>query len=240
MKKTNITIPVSQEHELKGFVLRDESFKGKRPVVLVLHGWTSSTRRFPERVTPLINMGYVCVMSDMRGHGNTGYDLAPFSRKDHLDDCISAYDYIKKIDDIDLDNISVLGSSYGSYLATLLSTKRDIKRLILSSPAQYQDEMFDEPQLAQDAEERRQYRLKSHSERDNKALKAVKEFKGNILVIEAENDEQVPSQVAKDYVKVGGKKVTHVLIKDADHPFYKGDTNQVMINELENWFKELE
>src|SRR5690606_32989007 len=155
------------DEKLKGFVLRDESFTGKRPVVLVLHGWTSSTRRFPERVEPLVKMGYVCLLFDMRGHGATGYELAKYSRKDHLDDCLAAYDFIATLEDVDITAISVMGSSYGGYMAVLLTGKRPIKKLILLAPAQYQNKMFTEPQLAQDEQERRVYRLQHHTPEDN-------------------------------------------------------------------------
>lgn len=239
MTKTDITIPTTNNEKLKGFVLRDESFTGKRPVVLVLHGWTSSTRRFPERIDPLIKMGYVCVLFDMRGHGNTGYELAQYSRKDHLDDCLSAYDYISELEDVDTDNISVLGSSYGGYMAVLVTEKRPVKNLILLAPAQYQNEMFTEPQLAQDEEERRQYRLQHHSPEDNHALAVIHNFKGKILLIQPELDEQVPAQVVSDYLEAMTTDHTHKIIKGADHSFYNGDTNQQMISEIEKWFRKL-
>jgi len=237
MTRTNITIPTANNEKLKGFDLRDESFTGKRPVVLVLHGWTSSTRRFPERIDPLIKMGYVCVMFDMRGHGNTGYELAKYSRKDHLDDCLAAYDYISKLENVDTDNISVLGSSYGGYMAVLVTEKRPVKNLILLAPAQYQNEMFTEPQLTQDENERRQYRLQHHTPEDNHALAVIHNFKGKILLIQPELDEQVPAQVTSDYLEAMTADYSHKIIKGADHSFYNGDTNQQMISEIEKWFR---
>ncbi|NCN03889.1 MAG: alpha/beta fold hydrolase [Candidatus Pacebacteria bacterium] len=237
MIKTNIDISTTNNEKVKGFVLRDISFTGKRPVILVLHGWTSSTRRFPERVEPLLKMGYVCVMFDMRGHGNTGYELANYSRKDHLDDCLAAFDYISKSGNVDNDNISVLGSSYGGYMAVLLTEKRPIKNLILLAPAQYQNEMFTKPQLTQDEKERRQYRLQHHTPEDNHALAVIHNFKGKILLIQPELDEQVPAQVASDYLQAMNTNYTHKIIKGADHSFYNKDTNKQMISEVEKWFK---
>lgn len=238
MIKTDITIPTTNNEELKGFVIRDESFTGSRPVVLVLHGWTSSTRRFPERVEPLVRMGYVCVMFDMRGHGNTGYELAKYSRKDHLDDCLAAYDFLTTLGGVDTDNISVLGSSYGGYMAVLVTEKRPVKNLILLAPAQYQNEMFTESQLLQDENERRQYRLLQHTPLDNHALAIMHKFKGKVLLIQPELDEQVPAQVFTDYLNAMSTDHTHIIIKDADHSFYNGDTNAQMISEVEKWFRE--
>ncbi len=238
MTRTDITIPTTNREEIKGFALYDESFTGKRPVILVIHGWTSSTRRFPERIDPLLKIGYVCVMFDMRGHGNTGYELAKYSRKDHLDDCLAAYDYISKLDNIDVENISILGSSYGGYMAVLLTEKRPVKNLILLAPAQYQNEMFTDPQLTQDENERRQYRLQHHTPADNHALAVIHDFKGKILLIQPELDGQVPAQVASDYAEAMTTDYTHKIIKGADHSFYNGDTNQQVILEIEKWFRQ--
>jgi pimeloyl-ACP methyl ester carboxylesterase len=243
MTHTPIEIPTNDDTPLKGLVLRDKLFPGNRPVVLVIHGWKSSYSGFPELVKPLVEMGYVCVVFDLRGHGQTGGDLRKYSRSDHLNDSISAYDFVKTLDSVDVGNISVLGLSYGSYLACLLTTKRFVKNLVLCSPAQYQDEMFDEPQLAQNKKERRLYRLRPHGPQDNQALKAVEDFlldnSRNMLIVEAEQDEQVPAQVVRDYVSVAGKRAVHVVIKGADHSFHNPGTNDLMIESLQRWFSEL-
>ncbi len=237
MQRNDITIPTTHNERLRGFVLRDESFTGKRPIVLVLHGWTSSTKRYPERIEPLVKMGYVCVMFGMRGHDTTGYELAHYSRKDHLDDCIAAYDFIPHLKDVDTSNISILGSSYGGYMAVLVTEKRPVSNLILLAPAQYQNEMFTQPQLTQDEEERKQYRLQHHTPEDNHALAVIHHFKGKILFIQPELDEQVPAQVASDYLEAINTDYTHKIIKGADHSFYTGNTNQQMISEVEKWFR---
>jgi dipeptidyl aminopeptidase/acylaminoacyl peptidase len=238
MKKIAVTIPTTNNEKLEGFVLRDESFTGKRPVVLVIHGWTSSTRRFPERVEPLVKMGYVCLLFDMRGHGVTGYELAKYSRKDHLDDCLAAYDFILTLEDVDTTAISVIGSSYGGYMAVLLTEKRPVKKLILLAPAQYQNEMFTEPQLAQDEQERRVYRLQHHTPEDNYALAVMNAFSGKVLLVEPELDAQVPPQVAQDYLEAILTDYDYHVIKGADHSFYNGKTNDEMIAVVKAWFKQ--
>lgn len=237
MRKLQVTIPTVHNERLKGFILGDGSFSGKRPAILVIHGWMSNAQRYIDRVVPLTKIGYLCLLFDMRGHGETGYDLSKYSRKDHLDDCLAAYDYLAKFDQVDVDNITVLGSSYGGYLAALVSQKRQVARLVLIAPAQYQDELFDQPKQDLDEVELREYRLQHHGIQQQHALKAACDFTGSILLIQPENDERLPAQVSNDWLKAGGDKITHVIIKGADHSFRKAGANERMISEVVDWIE---
>lgn len=207
--------------------------------VLVLHGWKSSLKRFPKRVAPLVEAGYTCLVFDMRGHGTTGGDLEEFSAQDHLDDCLAAYDFLAAQQGIDHDQISLLGSSYGGFLAILLSSKRKVANLILVAPSQYPDQDFEISNRTIPNPDLMQYRNQPHKPTDNRALQAVADFQGKILLIQPENDTQVPKQVFADYLAAGGTKVTHKLIQEADHSFYHGDTNQQMIETVSTWMESI-
>lgn len=237
MDVTRISIPTVDGEVLKGKTLRDSRFTGKRPVVIVLHGWTSSMDRYPERVGPLVEMGYIALLFDMRGHGETGNDPSKYSRKDHLDDCLAAFDFIKQVPNTDKNDISVFGSSYGGYLACLLTSKRPVRRLVLKAPAQYPDETFESPKPVARAQSVEQYRLEHHTLDDNIALKAIREFAGDLLFMECEKDEEVPKQVMDDYRSAITTKYDKVLLKGADHACHLPGTNQMMIDAMATWFK---
>lgn len=237
MQTTELQIPTTKGEFLQAQLLLDEKFTGKRPIILVIHGWTSSMRRFPERFQPIVEMGYMCLLFDMRGHGKTGGDLGTYSTKDHLDDCIAAYNFLCSQPNADLTHISVFGNSYGGYLAALVSAKVHVDHLVMSVPANYRDDHFLESHLHKDAEERRQWRMMEHTPEENKALAAVKQFSGDLLFVEAELDEQIPQQMLIDYRKYA-PKYDYVMIKGADHSCYNPGTNQLFINELTSWFKE--
>ena len=175
-------------------VLSNRDNTGKQPVLLVIHGWTSQMARYPERVENIVDMGYVAVLFDMRGHGETGGELDLLSLHDHLDDCVVAYDYAMSLDSVNTDNISVFGSSYGGYLASLLTAERRVDHLVLNVPADYPDDIIDKPAL-QRSKLTDIYRMKPHSPDDGKAFSAISNYKGDLLLIEAEKDEQVHPQV---------------------------------------------
>lgn len=237
MDVIRVSIPTTDGEILQGQVLRDPTFTGKRPVILVLHGWTSRMARYPERVKPLVDMGYIAVLFDMRGHGETGNDPSKYSRKDHLDDCLAAFDFIKQVPNTDKNDISVFGSSYGGYLACLLTSKRPVRRLVLKAPAQYPDGTFEEIKSIGRPKGVEQYRLEHHTKADNVALKAMSQYRGNLLLMECEKDEEVPKQVMDDYRSVITTEYDDVLLRGADHACKLPGTNQMMIDAMTRWFQ---
>lgn len=236
MTTQKIMINSAKGIKLAGLVLTNDKFTGKRPVVLVIHGWTSAMNRYPKRVAPLVEQGYTCLLFDMRGHGETGGELTTLSAQDHHEDCLAAYDYMLSMDNLDSNNISVFGSSYGGYQAALLTSKRTVHHLVLKAPAQYDDELFEVPDT-QRGEHTDNYRLQHHTPSDNMALKAINNFKGNILFIESEKDEQVPKQVMDDYREAITVKYDYELLIGADHACNVPGTEQKYIDAMAKWFE---
>lgn len=234
-----VTIKTTKDEVLKGMVLGKRMESGKQPVILVIHGWTSSMSRYPQRLAPALEQGYVCVFFDMRGHGETGGDLSQYSRKDHFDDCMAAYDFMIKLPNIDLDNIFVFGSSYGGYMASLLSEKRHVYNLILKAPAQYPDEGWEEPKLSQEKDQVGGYRLKHHTPEDNMALKAISKYQGRLLFLECEMDEQVPKQVMSDYREFITTKYDYELLEGSDHTCNLAGMNEKFIARMGAWLTKL-
>lgn len=237
MNKQTVTIPTNYSTELAGMVLTNPNGSDKQPAILVIHGWTSEMARYPERVEPEIEMGYTAVLFDLRGHGQTGGDLDTFSPHDHLNDCLAAYDYMLNLDTVDPNNISVFGSSYGGYLASLVSAERKVDHLLLSVPALYPDDIFDQPKL-QRSEQTTEYLKRVLQPGDNKALLAVHNFEGDLLLIEAEHDEQVHPQVMKNFRATAKDGYDYKLIEGADHSMKNPGTNEARIKIMANWFKE--
>jgi len=230
-----VTIKTTKGEVLKGVVSGQKVGGGKQPVILVIHGWTSSMSRYPDRLAPALEKGYVCVFFDMRGHGETGGDLSQYSRQDHFDDCLAAYDFMVKLPMVDLENIFVFGSSYGGYMASLLSEKRSVHNLILKAPAQYPDEGWDEPKLSQEKDTVGGYRLQHHTPEDNMALKSVSKYQGKLLFIECENDEQVPKQVINDYREFIPTKYDYEILEGSDHACQLPGMNEKFIEQMGKW-----
>jgi pimeloyl-ACP methyl ester carboxylesterase len=99
--------------------------KGK-PVLLLIHGGTASRRSW-DLVTPALRANYRVIAVDMRGHGqspapDSGYSAVQLSA-----------DVNRVIDELALDQITVVGHSLGGMAAIFLAAhRRDVvRRLVL-------------------------------------------------------------------------------------------------------------
>ena len=67
------------------------------------------------------------------------------SREDNLHDVLAAYDLLRGQPAVDDQAIAVVGSSYGGYLAAILTSRRRVRWLGLRAPALYWDEDSGDP-----------------------------------------------------------------------------------------------
>ena len=237
MKKT-CSFSVNNQKIQGTLLIPDNEQKIDSPAVLFIHGWTSSQKGYISRAQAVSNLGYICLTFNMRGHGESEGNLEYLSRKDHLEDCITAYDFLSSQPNIIRNKIHVVGASYGGYLASLLSTKRSVASLVLRAPALYPDEQFTTPTLHLIRENIQIYRQKNLTYQENKALSAVHSYGGNILLIECENDTDVPKPTTNSYAQAirDQKQLTRILIPSADHALTQPQWNQFFIDTLVSWF----
>ncbi len=197
------------------------------PAILFLHGWTSKQDRYFGFAKALVAKGYICLTFDMRGHGMSEGELVNLSRTDFLEDTIAAYDFLANAEGVNPSRIIVVGSSFGGYLATLLSEKRSCSGLALRVPADYPNSGFDEPHIdianayyegLVDAE-RRAWKTTVHLHTETNSLEALHAFSGKVLLVESEMDELVPHEIVQSYASaVADKsKLTHHVMKGAPH-----------------------
>ena len=120
----------------------------RMPGVLFLHGWGGNQQQYAPRAREIAALGCACLTVDMRGHAETVRDHASVTREDNLRDALAAYDRLADEKAVDREQVAVVGSSYGGYLATILTTLRPVKWLALRAPALYKDSDWDAPKLA--------------------------------------------------------------------------------------------
>ena len=117
------------------------------PGVLFVHGWGGDQRQYVARARELTALGCVCLTFDLRGHAQTQTQYDSVSREDNMRDLLAAYDFLAALRNVDSDSIAVVGSSYGGYLAALLTALRPVKWLALRVPALYKDSEWRMPKL---------------------------------------------------------------------------------------------
>ncbi len=213
--------------KLRGFLYWPTSTP-KKLAVLFIHGWTGLPNE--NAAASLAMKGYPAMTFSLGGHNNSEGKLEDITRKKSLDEALAAYDFfIRKLPGG--TKIVAVGSSYGSYLSALLSGQRKVTALSLRVPANYPDDQFDKPQINQsgDVDENvMKWRRTKLEPSKNRALKDIRNFRGDIQVIEAEKDELVPHQTVQNYVDAVQDKSM------LDYNFMKGWPHSLGLDEERN------
>jgi uncharacterized protein len=211
------------------------------PGVLFLHGWAGSQERDLKRAQEISALGSICLTFDMRGHAETVSQQRYVTRGDNLNDALAAYDVLAAHPSIDPDAIAVIGSSYGGYLAAILTSLRPVRWLALRVPALYRDAEWDVPKFSLDKKDLAEYRSSIVMSNDNKALLVSREFKGDVLIISSENDEIVPHAAIASYRSafINARSVTSRIISNADHTLSDPDSRRAYDFLLLRWIREM-
>ena len=210
--------------------------------MLFVHGWGGDQRQYVARARELAGLGCVCLTFDLRGHAQTQTQYESVSREDSLRDILAAYDFLAAQHNVDSDSIAVVGSSYGGYLAALLTALRPVKWLALRVPALYKDSEWTLPKLKlrgeQDLEK---YRLQPVGPEESKALRGCRAFTGDVLLVESEHDTIIPHQVVVNYREacISARSLTYRMIEGADHGLSSESMQTAYTLLLVKWFKEI-
>lgn len=227
--------------KLKGTLIIPQKLLAKNPVILFIHGWTSHKERSYQYANGLARLGYISFLFDMRGHGESDGDINKALIKEFLDDVLAAYDYLVKSKNVDPENISVVGSSFGGYLGALLTTKRKVNRLSLRVPADYRNEDFDQSKMQRSGSENPEifaWRAKPKKPEETFALKAINNFDGYVQIIESELDDVVPHGTIQNYINAvkDKSKLKHVVMKGAPHSIQERKFRDKVEKILVDWF----
>ncbi|KAF1047400.1 alpha/beta hydrolase family protein [Xylophilus sp.] len=215
--------------------------RAKVPGVLFVHGWGSSQESDLVRAQGIAGLGCVCLTFDLRGHEKTREERQTVSRAENLRDLVAAYDRLLAHPWIDTSAVAVVGSSYGGYLAAILTTLRPVRWLALHVPALYRDEEWETPKVQLDRGVIDRYRRSVVRPTENRALAACKAFRGDALIVEAEHDDFIPHQTIMNYRNAfeSAHSLTHRILDGGDHAL-TGEASQAAYNAiLQAWVTEM-
>ncbi len=153
---------------------------------VVLHGAGKSSRaRFTRLRETLNDLGMPSAAFDFVGHGETGGELIGSSLRDRSLQAAAVIDHACN------EPLTLIAASMSAYTAIRLTETFTVKNLILLVPAVYTSEAYD---LPFGPEFSAAIRVRN-SWRNSDAFGILKKFKGNLLVIAAENDAVIPMEV---------------------------------------------
>lgn len=237
-KLSSIEIAVDDD-ELSGTLLTPTN---GMPGVLFVHGWGGNQHHNLVRAREAVGLGCVCLTFDLRGHEGLASMRETVTRAQNLADIKAAYDRLAASPHVDPESIAVVGLSYGGYLASLLTLERPVEWLALRSPALYKDAHWDGPKVALNRDpDLMPYRHSVVEPGDNIALAACARFRGDVLLVEAEQDVIVPHQVTQNYASafVNARSLTSRLIKGADHALTQKEHQLEYTRYLIDWLTEM-
>ena len=125
-----VTTPVYDERvpviDLNGHPTWVRLPRGRRPVVLLLHGGMSASSSLLESIGPGLAKDFAIAAFDRRGHGRTGDTEEPFSYESMADEAIAFVEYLGR-------RVHVVGHSDGGNVALIMAMRRPdlLKRVVV-------------------------------------------------------------------------------------------------------------
>ncbi|MWG36079.1 alpha/beta fold hydrolase [Halomarina oriensis] len=105
---------------------------GEGEPIVFLHGWPLSHRMYEQQFTDLVDRGYRCIGVDLRGYGQSDKPWSEYSYDMFADDVRAV------LDDLDVEDVTLVGFSMGGGIATHYMSRHDgahVERLALLAAA---------------------------------------------------------------------------------------------------------
>jgi pimeloyl-ACP methyl ester carboxylesterase len=239
-REESVAMPVDDEF-LDGTLLTPGPPAARAPGVLFLHGWGGGQGQYLGRARAVAALGCVCLVFDLRGHAHSEWRREVVSREDNLRDCLAAYDRLLAAPGVGPSAVGVVGSSYGGYLAAILTSRRAVRWLGLRAPALYEDGGWSLPKrwLHHDTD-LVAFRRRAVPPEESIALRAGAAFRGDVLLVESGRDSVVPHPVIASYLSAcaHARSLTYRVLEGADHGLSEEPWQSTYTAVLVGWLNE--
>lgn len=232
-----VSIPLKSE-KLSGLLyIPEETSDKKFPSVVIFHGRGSSKKRYMDRGEALANKGILTLVFDFRGCGESDGDFNNQTIAMGYEDAVAGYGFLRNHSMCDKNRIGVLGGSFGGHMAALLSSKFEIKSLVLTAPAIFQDEWWNIVPETMDPGKNGLYKKGTGFE-NTKAMLSIRKYTGKILVIQHEKDEIINHGIPEAYFEnaINAELKERKIIANAPHALHDQIFIQQSIDIVNGWF----
>lgn len=214
-----------------GYEIAADWYEGNDNVLLVLPGFTSSKKNYELLVSVIVEKtGTSALVIDYSGHGESPFDIQDITISENFSEVVRAYDWLKeKYPDRIID---VMGTSYGGFFAAKLPSVREIRKMILRVPANYDPLDLYTPWRKLDREQiRNEYRVDPNSFTDHPVLAEAAHFKGDAYVLTHEFDESCPKASTDPFISAFNAETWEA--KGFVHGFGASDASLEQIEEYQ-------
>ena len=179
---------------------------------LLLHGGgASASDGFQELRTFLYARGIATMAFDCIGHGRTGGPQLGTT----LEQRVQQLHAVLEFQDLETSSLALIGFSMGAYVAIKATVETGIRRLGLAIPAAYATHAYKTPFGPKFSQILRSPRSWENSD----AFELTRAHTGHLLVISAEDDRVVPTEIPQRYASMGGPHAStvHHIVKGSGH-----------------------
>jgi esterase/lipase len=226
MNIEKITIPCI------GYEIAADWYEGNENILLVLPGFTSSKKNYEPLVSAIVEKTETsALVIDYSGHGESSFDIQDITISENFSEVVRVYDWIK--DKYPGRSIDVMGTSYGGFFAAKLPAVREIRKMILRVPANYDPKDLYTPWRKLDREQiRNEYRVDPKNFTDHPVLAEAAHFKGDAYVLTHEFDESCPKASTDSFISAFNAETWEA--KGFVHGFGKSNASPEQIEEYQN------
>jgi esterase/lipase len=231
MKKQNVEFKVGKD-TLRGSIFIPRG-KGPFPAVIFLHGSESRGETYFELAEKLSQNGILGFAFNYRGCGISDGNIKEQTLGMGLEDVKAALELFFSWKEVDKKRIGVSGSSYGAFLASMISSEYNFKSMVLIVPASY-------ARSSMNIIHGTHIRTPDDFNKSD-SYQEIEKFQGSVLVIGAEFEDVLPTGMAEKYFEVAksAKRKEDYLLKGAKHRIkLNPKAKEVMIKKVINWFLE--
>lgn len=210
----------------------------KSPALLALPGWDDHGKeQFDALSAQLATSGWVCRRANIPDASWPDDRRAAVSRSDSMHAVLEDYMNLASVRGVARGSLGLLGFSYGGYMATFLASAKPVRFMVLRSPALYPDEDWNMPKEELDRPTLRAYRSQLVTPSQNRSLRCCEQFRGDVLLIDSEEDEVIPQQVIQSYERAFGhvRSMTRHTLRGADHELSEPAMRREYHNMLLEW-----
>ncbi|MCK5153612.1 MAG: alpha/beta fold hydrolase [Spirochaetales bacterium] len=221
---------------LRGMLhLPDTETTGKSPGVILYHGFSGDRMEpgfmFVRFSRLLAKQNIASIRFDFLGSGESDGSFTDMTFSNEVEQASIIMDYFKNLDNIDGNNIILLGLSMGGALAGYLAGSRssELKGLVLWAPAgemhlfiDKREKEIESGEITVDIMDISGLRLGEGFIEDARKVSIFEQtagYTGEVLIVHGTGDTVVPVAVSEGYLQLFGIRAKLVLVDGADHTF---------------------
>jgi uncharacterized protein len=172
-------------------------------ILLSLTGWNSHRKKYAPMLQNICQQTGMSILAfDYSGHGESPLEKGDTRPAQHFLEVICAFDWLKE--HYPNAKVTVMGSSYGGFLAVQLTKYRAFDRLVLRVPSIYEPSDFYTLNSALNSDDAMPRKIAFRKNREALAkhplLARASEFPGKTLVVVHEKDDHIPTETTDAYI----------------------------------------